>query len=332
MSAELLRIEELVKLYPVTRGAILRRQAGVIRAIDGVSLAVNEGETLGLVGESGCGKSTLARCVLRLVEPTAGRILFRGEDITAAGPQRLRVFRREVQIVFQDPYGSLNPRMTVEDLVVEPIRFHGLIRSRHAARQRVAELLERVGLSAEHAGRYPHEFSGGQRQRVGIARALACGPKLLVLDEPVSALDVSIQAQILNLLRDLQEELGLSYLFIAHDLSLVRHLSNRVAVMYLGRVVETGACDALFEGAQHPYTQVLLSAVPIPDPDKERERRRLPVAGEVPSALDPPQACRYHTRCFKAQQVCAEIEPALDPVGPHGHRAACLFAEPRKLV
>ena len=332
MSAELLRIEELVKLYPVTRGAILRRQTGVIRAIDGVSLAVNEGETLGLVGESGCGKSTLARCVLRLVEPTAGRVLFRGEDITAAGPQRLRVFRREVQIVFQDPYGSLNPRMTVEDLVVEPIRFHGLIRNRRAARQRVAELLERVGLSAEHAGRYPHEFSGGQRQRVGIARALACGPKLLVLDEPVSALDVSIQAQILNLLRDLQEELGLSYLFIAHDLSLVRHLSNRVAVMYLGRVVETGACDALFEGAQHPYTQVLLSAVPIPDPDKERERKRLPVAGEVPSALDPPQACRYHTRCFKAQQVCSEVEPALDPVGPHGHRAACLFAEPRKLV
>jgi oligopeptide/dipeptide ABC transporter ATP-binding protein len=331
MTDELLRVENLVKLFPVTRGAILRRRVGVVRAVDRVSFSVGRGETLGLVGESGCGKSTVARCLLRLLEPTAGRIVFEGEDITAADRKRLRAYRRKVQMVFQDPYGSLNPRMSVEQLIAEPIRFHGLARGSDVG-VRVAELLERVGLSPEHAGRYQHEFSGGQRQRIGIARALASAPKLLVLDEPVSALDVSIQAQILNLLEDLQAQLGLSYVFIAHDLSLVRHISHRVAVMYLGKIAETASRDELFESAQHPYTQVLLAAVPVPDPDKESARKRLPVRGDVPSPVDPPPACRYHTRCFKAQPVCSEREPALDPVGPNGHRAACFFAEPRKLV
>jgi oligopeptide/dipeptide ABC transporter ATP-binding protein len=328
----LLQVEDLVKVFPVTRGAILRRAVGLVRAVDGVSFAIREGETLGLVGESGSGKTTVARCVLRLVEPSSGRIRFDGEDMTACDAKRLRRFRGDVQIVFQDPYGSLNPRMSIADLVGEPLRFHGLARGRRAVRARVGELLELVGLSAEHAGRYPHAFSGGQRQRIAIARALAAEPKLLILDEPVSALDVSIQAQILNLLEDLQAELGLAYLFIAHDLSLVRHISDRVAVMYLGKIVETGTRDDLFEAPQHPYTQALLSAVPLPDPGKERRRARLPVRGDLPSALEPPRACRYHTRCFKAQAICSEHEPPLDPVGPADHRAACFFAEPARVV
>jgi oligopeptide transport system ATP-binding protein len=252
--------------------------------------------------------------------------------VSSVSLKTLRALRRNMQIVFQDPYGSLNPRMTVEDLVAEPLRFHGLADGRRATRQRVADVLELVGLSAEHSRRYPHAFSGGQRQRIAIARALACEPKLLVLDEPVSALDVSIRGQILNLLEDLQAELGLSYLFIAHDLSLVRHIADRVAVMYLGKIVETADRDELFEAPQHPYTQALLAAVPVADPEKERRRRRLPVRGELPSAMAPPPGCRYHTRCFKAQAVCSESEPPLEQVAPGDHRAACFFAEPRKVV
>jgi peptide/nickel transport system ATP-binding protein len=332
VNAELLRVEDLVKHFPVTRGAILRRTVGVVHAVDRVSFSLAEGETLGLVGESGSGKSTVARCILRLVEPTSGRIVFRGQDVSSVSQKTLRALRRNMQIVFQDPYGSLNPRMTVQDLVAEPLRFHGLADGRRATRQRVGEVLELVGLSAELARRYPHAFSGGQRQRIAIARALACQPKLLVLDEPVSALDVSIRGQILNLLEDLQAELGLSYLFIAHDLSLVRHIADRVCVMYLGKVVETADRDDLFEAAQHPYTQALLSAVPVPDPVKERSRGRLPMRGEIPSPLEPPPACRYHTRCFKAQAVCSEHEPPLEVVAPRAHRAACFFAEPRKLT
>jgi oligopeptide transport system ATP-binding protein len=319
MTAELLRVEDLVKVFPVTRGAILRRTAGLVRAVDGVSFSIHQGETLGLVGESGSGKTTVARCLLRLVEPTSGRITFGGEDLGSCDRRELRKFRRQIQIVFQDPYGSLNPRMSVFDLIAEPLRFHGLAPGREALRERVGELLELVGLAAEHARRYPHAFSGGQRQRIAIARALATHPKLVILDEPVSALDVSIRAQILNLLTDLQTELGLSYLFIAHDLSLVRHISDRVCVMYLGKIVETANRDVLFEAPQHPYTQALLSAVPVPDPRKERSRRRLPVRGDVPSALEPPP-------------VCSEHEPQLEPVGADGHRAACFFAEPRSVA
>jgi oligopeptide/dipeptide ABC transporter ATP-binding protein len=332
VSAELLRVEHLVKHFPVTRGAILRRTVGVVHAVDDVSFTLREGETLGLVGESGSGKSTVARCILRLVEPTSGRIVFRGQDVSSVSQKTMRALRRNMQIVFQDPYASLNPRMSVEDLIAEPLRFHGLADGRRETRKRVGEVLELVGLSAEHSRRYPHAFSGGQRQRIAIARALACEPKLLVLDEPVSALDVSIRGQILNLLEDLQAELGLSYLFIAHDLSLVRHICDRVCVMYLGKIVETGDREDLFEAPQHPYTQALLSAVPLPDPVKERRRGRLPVRGEIPSPIEPPPACRYHTRCFKAQEICSEREPPLEPVGPRDHHAACFFAEPKRVV
>jgi oligopeptide/dipeptide ABC transporter ATP-binding protein len=332
VSAELLRVEHLVKHFPVTRGAILRRTIGAVHAVDDVSFTLREGETLGLVGESGSGKSTVARCILRLVEPTSGRIVFRGQDVSSVSQKTMRALRRNMQIVFQDPYASLNPRMSVEDLIAEPLRFHGLAEGRREIRKRMGEVLELVGLSAEHSRRYPHAFSGGQRQRIAIARALACEPKLLVLDEPVSALDVSIRGQILNLLEDLQAELGLSYLFIAHDLSLVRHICARVCVMYLGKIVETGDREDLFEAPQHPYTQALLSAVPLPDPVKERRRGRLPVRGEIPSPIEPPPACRYHTRCFKAQAVCSEREPPLEPVGPRDHHAACFFAEPKRVV
>jgi oligopeptide/dipeptide ABC transporter ATP-binding protein len=331
VSAELLQVEDLVKVFPVTRGAVLRRTVGLARAVDGVSFSIREGETLGLVGESGSGKTTVARCILRLVQPTSGRILFGGENVASCGRRELRRFRRQVQIVFQDPYGSLNPRMSVSDLIAEPLRFHGLARGRRELGTRIAEVLELVGLSSEQARRYPHAFSGGQRQRIAIARALASEPKLVILDEPVSALDVSIRAQILNLLEDLQSELGLAYLFVAHDLSLVRHISDRVAVMYLGKIVESAGRDDLFEAPQHPYTQALLSAVPVPDPKKERLRQRLPVRGDIPSPFEPPRACRYHTRCFKAQPVCSEHEPPLDPVARE-HRAACFFAEPRRVA
>ena len=330
----LLEVDELVKHYPITTGIVLRHAVGQVRAVDGVSFSLTRGETLALVGESGCGKSTTARSVLRLVEPTSGGLRFDGEDVTALGTGRLRALRRQMQIVFQDPYASLNPRMTVRSILSEPFRIHGIDED-----GKVDQLLERVGLAPEHAGRYPHEFSGGQRQRVGIARAIALDPKLVVCDEPVSALDVSIQAQVLNLLEDLQAERGLTYLFIAHDLSVVRHIADRVAVMYLGWIVELADRDELFERPSHPYTQALISAVPVPDPVKERARPRIIVSGDVPSPANPPSGCRFRTRCqrFAAElseserQKCIEEVPLLVDRGP-GHPAACHYAEVTSVV
>jgi oligopeptide/dipeptide ABC transporter ATP-binding protein len=296
---------------------------GVVRAVDGVSFAVGRGEALGLVGESGSGKTTTGRAVLLLERPTAGTVRFDGTDLGALGAEELRRLRRRMTIVFQDPYGSLDPRMTVGDIVAEPLVTHRTVQGSAAVAARVQELLDRVGLSRRFVRRYPHEFSGGQRQRVGIARALACGPDLIVCDEPVSALDVSIQAQIVNLLSDLQAELRVSYLFIAHDLAVVRHLCRRVAVMYLGRIVEIGTREQVFEAPAHPYTRALLSAVPVPDPDKERARTRTLLVGEIPSPLHPPSGCAFHTRCPVARPSCAVDRPVLEPAGAEGHLAAC---------
>lgn len=324
---ELLRVEGLKVHFPV-RSTILKRTLGHIHAVDGIDLTLAAGETLGLVGESGCGKSTTGRAILRLIEPTAGRVHFHGRDVTSIARRSLKPFRREMQIVLQDPFSSLDPRLTVRSIIAEPLHVHqvGDDRSR---RKRVDELLELVGLEREHGTRFPHEFSGGQRQRVGIARALALGPQLLVLDEPVSALDVSIQAQIVNLLEELQEELSLAYLFIAHDLSVVKHTCDRVAVMYLGKIVEIGSRDDVYERPTHPYTQALLSAVPIPDPTQRATKQRIVLQGDVPNPQDPPSGCRFRTRCHKAADLCAAEEPELADRFAHGHPSACHYAELR---
>lgn len=319
----LLEVKGLKMYFPVTRG-LLRRKVADIKAVDGVSFKLKAGETLGLVGESGCGKTTIGRCILRLYTPTEGQIIFQGEDIVSLPEERLREVRRKISLIFQDPYSSLDPRQKAADIVGEPLRIHRLAGSKEEYRKKIEELFRMVGLDPSMSDRFPHEFSGGQRQRIGIARALASEPSLIICDEPVSALDVSIQAQIVNLLKELQEKIkGLSYLFIAHDLSVVRHVSDRVAVMYLGRIVEIADSDTLYDNPLHPYTRALISAVPIPDPAVEEKRERIILLGEVPSPLNPPSGCSFHPRCFMADKECSQVIPELREIGC-GHEVACL--------
>jgi oligopeptide transport system ATP-binding protein len=334
MSREVvLKAENLVKYYPIKAG-VLRRTVGQVKAVDGVSFELCKGETLGIVGESGCGKSTLGRMLMRLEEPTGGKLTFDGVDVYSQTGGDMRRLRRDIQIVFQDPYTSLNPRKTVGDIVGEPFEIHRDVVAKGSRRRRVQELLDLVGLNPEHINRYPHQFSGGQRQRIGIARGVALNPKVIICDEPVSALDVSVQAQVVNLLEKLQNELGLAYIFIAHDLSVVRHISDRVGVMYLGKLVELGDEDRIYSRPTHPYTQALLSAVPLPDPTMRKMREQIVLTGDVPSPANPPVACRFHTRCWKAQEICSIDEPLLieRPDGESAHLSACHFAEPRVIL
>jgi oligopeptide/dipeptide ABC transporter ATP-binding protein len=322
-ASPLVEVRDLVKHFPIKQGVVFQRQIGAVKAVDGVSFDVLDGETLGIVGETGCGKSTTARLLVRLLDPTSGSIVFEGEDIAQASGSSLKQLHRKVQIIFQDPYSSLNPRKTIGSIISDPYIIHGMYTGEGERKKQVQELMDRVGLNPEHYNRYPHEFSGGQRQRIGVARAIALEPKLLIADEPVSALDVSIQAQVLNLLRNLQREMGLTLVFIAHDLSVVRHMCDRVAVMYLGKVVELAPSDELYSFPRHPYTGALMSAVPVPDPAGAKRERQL-LSGDVPSPSNPPSACRFHTRCPKAQDICSVDDPALESKGAAG-LTACHF-------
>ena len=333
MPEVILRATDLVKHYPIKAG-VLRHTVGHVKAVDGVSFDLHKGETLGIVGESGCGKSTLGRVLMRLEEPTSGSVDFDGVDMFTQSGSAMRRLRRDIQIIFQDPYTSLNPRKTVGDIIGEPFEIHKEVVPKGGRKKAVQDLLDVVGLNPEHINRYPHQFSGGQRQRIGIARGIALRPKVLICDEPVSALDVSVQAQVVNLLERLQQEMGLAYLFIAHDLSVVRHISDRVGVMYLGKMVELGTEDEVYQRPTHPYTQALLSAVPVPDPTLRGKREQIVLSGDVPSPANPPSGCRFHTRCFKAQDVCSVEEPEFvqRPDGVGSHRSACHFAEVRQIV
>ncbi|MEN3536454.1 dipeptide ABC transporter ATP-binding protein [Microbispora sp. ZYX-F-249] len=332
-SAEsILEVRDLVKHFPLTQGVLVKRQIGAIKAVDGVSFDLHRGETLGVVGESGCGKSTLAKLLMALERPTSGSVRVHGRDITTARGAELKRMRRNIQMVMQDPYTSLNPRMTVGDIVGEPFEIHSDVVPKGGRRRRVQELLEVVGLNPDHINRYPHQFSGGQRQRIGIARGLALQPEIIICDEPVSALDVSIQAQVMNLLERLQNEFDLAYIFIAHDLSVVRHISDRVAVMYLGKIVELGSDAQIYDSPTHPYTQALLSAVPVPDPEGRETRQRIILQGDPPSPANPPSGCHFRTRCWKAQDICAQQAPALEVRPGSDHPSACHFAEARDVV
>ncbi|WP_445403042.1 ABC transporter ATP-binding protein [Streptomyces sp. LE64] len=335
----ILEVRGLVKHFPLTQGILFKKQVGAVKAVDGVDFDLYQGETLGIVGESGCGKSTVAKTLVHLERPTAGVIRYKGQDITTLSGRALKAVRRNIQMVFQDPYTSLNPRMTVGDIIGEPFDIHPEVAPKGDRRHRVQELLDVVGLNPEYINRYPHQFSGGQRQRIGIARGLALNPEIIIADEPVSALDVSVQAQVINLLDRLQSEFNLSYIFIAHDLSIVRHISDRVGVMYLGKIVELGTDTEIYDHPTHPYTQALLSAVPVPDPDAREHRERVILTGDVPSPANPPSGCRFRTRCWKAQERCALEVPLLAvpaefryATGPAAHASACHFAEEKRVV